>query len=122
MHIDVIFVPLAPGKALINPDFIGELPPILKTWDLLRAPPPNASKREVVGFPEATTSWISLNVFSIDAERVFVEEQQVDLIKSLEDWGFKPIPIPFTFPPILSGGFHCATLDIRRRGSLQSYF
>ena len=32
MHIDTTFVPLAPGKVLVNPDFIDvdRLPPILK--------------------------------------------------------------------------------------------
>ena len=122
MHIDDIFVPLAPGKAMVNPAWDVRLPDITKSWDLFMAPPPNKQKTEFMGFPSAVTSWISMNVFSIDEERVFVEEQQVRLIRKLKDWGFKPIPIPFSTPPMLGGGIHCSTLDIRRCGTLQSYF
>lgn len=122
MHIDDVFVPLAPGKALVNPAWKVRLPEITRSWDLMMAPAPDKQKVEFMGFPSQVTSWISMNVFSIDEERMFVEEQQVSLIKKLKDWGFKPIPLPFTTPPMLGGGFHCTTLDIRRRGTLQSYF
>ena len=42
--------------------------------------------------------------------------------KALRDWGFEPVPTPFMNYKLFGGGFHCATLDIRRRGELQSYF
>ena len=58
----------------------------------------------------------------LDEERVIVEKRQEPLIKALKSWGFKPIPCSFeNYFPFL-GSFHCATLDIRRRGELQSYF
>jgi glycine amidinotransferase len=43
MHIDSTFVPLGPGKVLVNPDFINidRLPPILKRWEVLIAPRPD---------------------------------------------------------------------------------
>ena len=43
MHIDSTFMPLAPGKVLVNPDYIDveRLPPIFKTWDVLVAPRPD---------------------------------------------------------------------------------
>jgi glycine amidinotransferase len=44
------------------------------------------------------------------------------MIRALKDWGFEPIPCPFLNYAPLGGAFHCATLDIRRRGGLQSYF
>jgi len=44
------------------------------------------------------------------------------MIRALKDWGFEPIPLPFTKFAPFGGAFHCATLDIRRRGTLQSYF
>ena len=122
MHIDDIFVPLAPGRALVNPAWNVKLPPITRSWELLMSPSPNKQKSDFMGFPSATTSWISMNVFSIDEKRMFVEEQQVRLIKKLKEWGFEPIPLPYTTPPMLGGGFHCTTLDIRRKGTLQSYF
>ena len=51
-----------------------------------------------------------------------VEEQQTSLIKAFKDWGFEPIPCPFIDFVPFGGSFHCATLDVRRRGTLESYF
>jgi glycine amidinotransferase len=65
--------------------------------------------------------WINVNVLSLDEERVIVEKTQESTIKALKDWGFKPIPCSF-LNFAYGGAFHCATLDIRRRGMLQSYF
>ena len=39
-HIDTTFVPLAPGKVLVNPDWVTELPECLRMWDVLVAPRP----------------------------------------------------------------------------------
>ena len=39
-----------------------------------------------------------------------------------DDWGFKPIPCDFCDFAAIAGGFHCASLDIGRRGQLKSYF
>lgn len=47
---------------------------------------------------------------------------QKSIIQALEERGFEPIPLPFTHYAPFGGAFHCATLDIRRRGQLQSYF
>lgn len=120
MHIDSTFMPLAPGKVLINPEYIdiAKLPPILKSWDILIPPEPDA----IEGIPSMCSKWISLNVLMIDQQRVIVEAGQTSLIKAFQDWGFEVIKCPFiNFAPF-GGSFHCATLDIRRRGQLESYF
>ncbi|MGK7944310.1 MAG: amidinotransferase [Microcystaceae cyanobacterium] len=120
MHIDSTFMPLAPGKVLINPDYINidRLPKILKGWDILVPPEPDPIK----GVPSMCSKWISLNVLMLDEKRVIVERDQHSLIKAFKDWGFEPIPCPFiNFAPF-GGSFHCATLDIRRQGVLESYF
>lgn len=120
IHIDTTFMPLAAGKVLVNPEFldINKLPKILKSWDILIPPEPvpYSSKLKMM------SDWIQINVLMLDEERVIVEKSQEPLIKALKDWGFKPIPCSFeNYYPFL-GSFHCATLDIRRRGELQSYF
>jgi glycine amidinotransferase len=66
--------------------------------------------------------WISVNVLALDEKRVIVEQTQGSLIKALAGWGFEPIPCPFANYAPFGGSFHCATLDIRRRGTLASYF
>jgi glycine amidinotransferase len=68
------------------------------------------------------SAWISLNVLMLDEKRVIVDKSQVSMIKALKDWGFEPIPCAFLHYAPLGGAFHCATLDVRRRGGLQSYF
>lgn len=63
-----------------------------------------------------------MNVLMLDEERVVVERSQAPMIKMLKNWGFKPIPCRFEHYYPFAGSFHCATLDVRRRGTLQSYF
>lgn len=120
IHIDTSFMPLAPGKVLVSPEYIDikALPDVLKTWDILVAPPPVPHQCPL----GVLSQWISVNVLMLDTERVIVEKRQEPLIQALKAWGFKPIPLAFEgYFPFL-GSFHCATLDIRRRGSLESYF
>jgi len=125
MHIDTSVIPLAPGKVLVNPDYVdpGSLPPVFKSWDVLIGPRPDPVPRSAWRFRVSMCSpWISLNVLMLDEKRVIVEQSQVSLIAALRDWGFQPIPCPFLSYAPFGGSFHCATLDIRRRGTLQSYF
>jgi glycine amidinotransferase len=123
MHIDSSFMPLAPGKMLVNPDYIdiAKLPPILKSWDILVAPTPDPAPG-FVNSVSMCSAWISLNVLMLDEKRVIVDKSQVSMIKALKNWGFEPIPCAFLHYAPLGGAFHCATLDVRRRGGLQSYF
>jgi glycine amidinotransferase len=123
MHIDSSFMPLAPGKMLVNPDYIdiAKLPPVLKSWDILEAPRPDPAEG-FVNKVSMCSAWISLNVLMLDEKRVIVDKSQVSMIKALKDWGFEPIPCAFLHYAPLGGAFHCATLDVRRRGGLQSYF
>ena len=119
MHIDATFMPLAPGKLLVNAGRIGRLPEMFRTWDVLEAPEPCLAE----GHPMYMCSaWVSMNVLMLDEERVVVERGEERMIRALRDWGFTPIPCPFVDFYSFGGSFHCATLDVRRRGTLQSYF
>lgn len=123
MHIDSSFMPLAPGKVLVNPDYVDvdNLPAVLKKWDVLIAPRPDP----VEGFMSKISMcspWTSINVLAIDEKKIVVDQSQPTLIKALKDWGFDPIPAPFLSYGPFGGSFHCATLDVRRRGTLKSYF
>jgi len=124
LHIDTTFVPLAPGKVLINPEYVDprELPHILKSWDILVAPEPDPIRGLRNIHLSMVSKWISMNVLMLDPERVVVEQSQESMIKLLKNHGLKPIPCPFMNYKPFGGSFHCATLDIRRRGTRQSYF
>lgn len=122
LHIDTTFMPLAPGKVIVNPEFtdINKLPAILKNWDILVSPQPVRSQNDPTG---ATVSgWVNMNVLMLDEKRVIVEKNQIPMITALKDWGFEPIPCSFENYYPFWGSFHCATLDIRRCGELKSYF
>jgi glycine amidinotransferase len=124
MHVDSTFVPLAPGKLLINPEYMdtAKVPRVFKSWDVIVAPPPDPLPGYIFKFCSMTSAWISLNVLMLDEERVIVEKSQQSMIRMFKEHGFKPIPCAFADYLPFGGSFHCATLDVRRRGMLQSYF
>jgi len=68
------------------------------------------------------SKWLSMNVLMLDERRVVVEKSQVSLQAKLEEWGFEPVPCSFNHYAPFGGSFHYATLDVRRRGTLRSYF
>jgi glycine amidinotransferase len=118
MHIDATMMPLAPGKLLINPERFMDPTGLFRHWDLLPAPTPSIPDQHPLYF---TSKWITMNLISLDEERVMVEENEEALIGCLRDWGFKPIPCSFRYFNTFGGSFHCATMDVRRRGRLTSY-
>lgn len=122
MHIDTTFMPLAPGKVLVNPEFLdpSRLPASLDSWEILLAPPP--VERFATAATQVVSDWMSMNVLMLDPKRVVVEERQRPLIEALGEWGFEPVPCRFESYYAFGGSFHCATLDVRRRGALESYF
>jgi glycine amidinotransferase len=119
MHIDATLLPLSAGKAIANPERLPVIPAQFKNWEVKYAPPPSRSWQEPLYM---SSRWISMNVLSLDEKRILVEEQEKDLIAFLRDWGFEPIPCKFRGFNALGGSFHCATLDVRRQGELESYF
>jgi glycine amidinotransferase len=124
MHIDTTLLPLAPGKLLVNPEYIdpSRLPDILKKWDILIAPEPNPVNGWMLKITSMCGKWLSMNVLMIDEKRVIADPHHTGMMRALEKWGFEPIPCEFLHYAAFGGAFHCATLDIRRRGSLESYF
>ncbi|MBN2010024.1 amidinotransferase [candidate division KSB1 bacterium] len=120
LHIDTTFMPLKPGTVMISPDYLdyNKLPGMFKYWNILVAPEPVPYKSR----PRTMSNWISINTLMLDHERIIVEKRQEPLIKALKAWGFKPISCSFEDYYPFYGSFHCATLDVRRRGEVQSYF
>ncbi|OLF09660.1 amidinotransferase [Actinophytocola xinjiangensis] len=119
MHIDATLVPLAPGKLLVNPERVPKVPSLFKGWDVLEAPRPVLPDSHPLYM---TSKWINMNVFMIDETRVMVERQDEPMIHALKNFGFTPILCDFREFNSFGGSFHCATLDVRRRGGLRSYF
>jgi len=66
--------------------------------------------------------WIMLNVLLLDTERVIIQRGEEPLRRLLAECGMKPIEVEMRSVYGFGGGFHCWTVDVRRRGGLQSYF
>ena len=125
-HIDSTLVALRPGLVLANPERLNEatIPDFLKEWDVIYSPPMENQERhspEYLG-KAIGSEWIDMNLFSIDADTVVVDSDQSQLIRLLESRGLTVIPIKLRHSRMLGGGFHCVTLDVRRRGLLEGYF
>ncbi|HCS91643.1 MAG: amidinotransferase [Thiohalocapsa sp. PB-PSB1] len=114
-HIDTTLALLDSGKLLVNAEFtdVSKLPEIFRDWDLMIAPEPVPYKTR----PRLMSDWISINTLVLGEGRIIVEERQEPLIRALKEWGFKPIPCAFEDYYPFIGGFHCATLDVRRSSS-----
>jgi glycine amidinotransferase len=124
MHIDTTALPLGPGKLLINPEYVDpdRLPDILKTWEILVAPEPNPITDTMLKITSMCGKWLNMNVLMIDPKRVIVDPHHTNMMRAMEKWGLEPIPCKFLHYAAFGGAFHCATLDTRRRGTLESYF
>jgi glycine amidinotransferase len=119
MHIDATLMPLAPGKLLIHPERVPEVPLIFRGWDVRTAPAPRIPESHTLYM---TSPWVNMNVLMLDHERVIVEREDEPMIRAMESFGLKPIPCSFLNFNTFGGSFHCATVDVRRKGTLESYF
>lgn len=121
MHIDATITPLRAGLMLFNPDRIDAeslREAGFEKWELVPAPRP-AARVEPPLF--MTSTWINMNLLVIDENRVVVEEQDDDMAALIASLGIEPIRCPFQHVHSIGGSFHCATLDVRRRGELRDY-
>jgi N-dimethylarginine dimethylaminohydrolase len=125
-HIDSTFVALRPGLVLCNPARINEttLPEMFRKWDVIYSPPMENTGRYSPDYLAKCigSDWIDMNALSISPDRVVVDKDQTQLIKLLEKHGLDVIPIKLRHSRMMGGGFHCITLDTRRRGKMERYF
>lgn len=122
-HIDAMLVALRPGLLLVEASVdVESLPEGLRDWDVIRYEPRESLEyRSSDGTPFLASTAIGMNVLSLDEEKVVVQENETELIARLEKAGLTPMPCRWRHPRALGGGFHCMTLDIRRRGPRETY-
>ena len=125
-HLDSTFSALRPGLLLCNPARVNQhnLPAPFKKWDVIDAPemvddvffgPEHASRA-------FASPWVGMNVLSLGPDLVVVNASQAPLIRLLERRGLNVLPIRLRHGRLMGGGFHCLSVDVRRRGPLESYF
>lgn len=119
-HIDTTIVPIRPGLVLLNPERIGDhnIPRPLREWDRIYAPPMVDIGYEGMAYGSA---WVGMNLLMVSPELAIVDERQTELIRLLNANRVAVEPLRLSHARTLGGGFHCVTLDTRRRGSLEEY-
>ena len=69
-----------------------------------------------------SSKWLSMNVLMLDEKRVVADRNETTTLNMFESLGITPIKVAMPHANSLGGGFHCWTTDVRRKGTLQSYF
>ena len=123
---DSTIIPLRPGLVLLNSTRVNpdNCPKLFESWDKIyfqdvaTIVPPTSGPGSI----SPCSPYIGMNILSVDPNTVCVGNTQTSLIRELEKRKFTVIPLPMRHAATLSGGFHCATLDLRRTGSLENYF
>ena len=115
MHIDSTVAFLREGLLLANPSRIKTrdvLPEPFRSWDIIWCPEPV----DIGHYPKwcNASTWINMNLFSVNTKLVALEEHQEDLRHLLEHHGIECAMLPMRHQRTLGGGFHCVTLDIKR--------
>jgi N-dimethylarginine dimethylaminohydrolase len=115
MHIDSTIALLREGLMLLNPSRIKDvkqLPKPLQSWDVIWAPDPG----QINHYPGYcnSSSWLNVNLFSINPNLVALLDGQYDLRRQLESHKIECAMLPGRHQRTLGGGFHCVTLDLER--------
>jgi glycine amidinotransferase len=115
MHLDSTIALLQEGLMLLNPSrikSIDQLPKPLQSWDYIWCPKP-IDIGHYPGYCNAST-WINMNLFSVNKNLVALEQHQTPLRLELEKHRIECAMLPMRHQRTLGGGFHCVTLDLIR--------
>lgn len=125
-HMDSTIIPLRPGLVLLNSTRVNpdNCPKLFEKWDKIYFQDVNINPtvNSGPGSISPCSPYIGMNILSIDQNTVIVGKDQINLIRVLEKYGFTVITTTMRHAQTLSGGYHCATLDIVRQGPLEDYF
>ena len=116
MHIDSTIVALREGLVMLNASRVGfnNVPSAFDGWQKIWVNDDQIVPQGFHKYPYAS-KWIAMNMLVVDPHTVIVDRHQTKLIKTLESYKFKVIPHELRHSRTLGGGFHCVTLDLRRR-------
>lgn len=119
-HVDTTITLVRPGLVVVNAERVGpkNLPEMFRDWEVIYL-----SDVVDVGFTETAYAsvWIGMNFMMVMPKLAIVEHRQTPLIRELEKRGVEVIPLQLRHARTLGGGFHCVTLDVRRKGELETH-
>jgi scyllo-inosamine-4-phosphate amidinotransferase 1 len=116
VHIDSTIVPLREGLVMLNASRVTEenCPKAFKDWEKIWVTDDMIMPQDFYQYPYAS-KWIAMNMLVLDPETVILDTAQSQLITILKSHGIDSIPLTLSHSRTLGGGFHCVTLDTRRR-------
>lgn len=116
VHIDSTIVPICEGLVVLNASRVNQdnCPEILKSWDKIWIYEQDLVEQKFFQYPYSS-SWIALNMLSINPHTVVVDAAQKILIHHLEKHRVDVVPLTLRHSRTLGGGFHCVTLDLHRQ-------
>jgi scyllo-inosamine-4-phosphate amidinotransferase 1 len=116
VHIDSTITPLREGLVMLNASRVTEAncPKALKDWEKIWVTEDMIAVQDFYQYPYAS-KWIAMNMLVLDPETVIIDAAQTQLITILKKHGIDSIPLTLSHSRTLGGGFHCVTLDTRRK-------
>ena len=116
VHIDSTITPLREGLVMLNASRVTEknCPKAFKDWEKIYITEDQIVAQDFYQYPYAS-KWIAMNMLVLDPETVIIDAAQTQLINILKSKGIASIPLTLSHSRTLGGGFHCVTLDTRRK-------
>ena len=116
VHIDSTIVPLQEGLVMLNASrvTVDNCPRAFDFWEKIWVTDDMIVPQAFYQYPYAS-KWIAMNMLVLDPETVIVDAAQTRLITTLKKHGIDSIPLTLSHSRTLGGGFHCVTLDTRRK-------
>lgn len=114
VHIDSTIVPVREGLVLLNASRVNNTncPKVFDSWEKIWID--DVVAQDFYQYPYAS-KWIGLNMLILDPKTAIVDAAQKELITILESKKVDVIPLTLSHSRTLGGGFHCVTLDTRRK-------
>ena len=116
VHIDSTITPLRDGLVMLNASRVTEenCPRAFADWEKIWVTDDMIVPQDFYQYPYAS-KWIAMNLLVLDPETVIIDAAQTQLINILKSRGINSIPLTLSHSRTLGGGFHCVTLDTRRK-------
>ena len=116
VHIDSTIVPLREGLVMLNASRVNKdnCPRAFDYWEKIWITDEMIVPQTFYEYPYAS-KWIAMNMLAVDPETVILDAAQTHLADLLKTRGFDTIPLTLSHSRTLGGGFHCVTLDTKRR-------
>ena len=118
-HLDSTIVPIREGLVLYNADRVTpeNEPELFKSWDKIWINECVGPTEPPLGLPWGASEWIGMNLLSVNENLAIVDKKQTQIHERLNYFGVETIPLELRHDRIISGGFHCVTLDLKRKSS-----